>query len=259
MKIKLLPSSFDEKGEASPEQHLTCYLLDDRVALDAGSLSLTFGQGHRRLVRDIIITHPHLDHTAGLPFFIDDLFEALQEPVRVHGTEEAIDALEDHIFNWKTYPRFSEIQNNHGRVMEYHPFKIREEFQVAHLKIKAIPVNHQVPTVGLIISDGKSTIALSSDTAETDEFWQALNNEPKLDALLVESSFPNELEDLARSSYHLTPRLLKSELAKLKHQTRVLAVHLKPAYYEQTRKELDELGLANLEVMRTSEDYLFGA
>ena len=255
MKIKLLPSSFNEKGGASPEQHLTCYLLDDVVALDAGSLSLTFGLGHRRLVRDIIITHPHLDHTAGLPFFIDDLFETLQEPVRIHGTGQAIEALENHIFNWETYPRFSEIQNRYGKVMEYHPFNVREEFEVAHLRIKAIPVNHQVPTVGLIISDGKSTVALSSDTAETDEFWQALNAEPKLDALLVESSFPNELEELAHASYHLTPKLLKSELAKLKHQTRVLAVHLKPAYYEQTQKELSELGLPNLEVMRTSEDY----
>jgi len=55
MKIKLLPSSFDEKGAASPEQHLTCYLVDDRVALDAGSLSLTFGQGHRRLVHQKLV------------------------------------------------------------------------------------------------------------------------------------------------------------------------------------------------------------
>jgi ribonuclease BN (tRNA processing enzyme) len=259
MKIRLLPSSFNEKGVASPEQHLTCYLVDDAVALDAGSLSLTFGQGHRRQVRDIIITHPHLDHTAGLPFFIDDLFEALQEPVRVHGTEEALGALEKHIFNWVTYPQFSEIKNHFGNVMEYHPFKVREEFQVAHLRVKAVPVNHQVPTVGLIVSDGRSTIALSSDTAETDEFWQVLNDEPRLDALLVESSFPNELEQLARNSYHLTPNMLKSELAKLKHDTRVLAVHLKPAYYQQTFKELQELGLANLEVMRASEDYLVGA
>ncbi len=234
---------------------MTCYVLDERVALDAGSLALTVGQGHRRSVRDIIITHPHLDHAAGLPFFIDDLFETLQEPVRVYGTRESIETLEKHIFNWEIYPRFSEIQNRYGKVMEYFPFNIREEFQVAHFRIKAIPVNHQVPTVGLIISDGKCTMALSSDTAETDEFWQALNEEQKLDALLVEASFPNELEELAHASYHLTPKMLKSELAKLKHETRVLAVHLKPAYYRQTCDELNELGLANLEVMKTGVEY----
>jgi len=234
---------------------LTCYVLDDLVALDAGSLALTVGQGHRKSVRDIIITHPHLDHVAGLPFFIDDLFEELQAPVRVYGTREALETLEKHIFNWEIYPRFSEIQNRFGKVLEYFPFNIREEFEVAHFRIKAIPVNHQVPTVGLIISDGKSTIALSSDTAETDEFWHALNAEPKLDALLVESSFPNELEELAHASYHLTPKMLRSELAKLKHETRVLAVHLKPAYYQQTCNELKELGLPNLEVMKISEEY----
>jgi ribonuclease BN (tRNA processing enzyme) len=255
MKIRLLPSSFDANGSASPEQHLTCYLLDDLVALDAGSLSLTFGQGHREAVRDVIITHPHLDHCAGLPFFIDDLFEELREPVRVHGTEEALEKLEQHIFNWEIYPRFSEIENSYGKVLEYRPFKINEEFTLANYRIKAIPVNHQVPTVGLIISDGKSTIALSSDTAETDEFWQTLNREEKLDALLMESSFPNELEELAKASYHLTPNLLKSELAKLNHKTRVLAVHLKPAYYQQTFAELNALGLPELEVMKTAVDY----
>lgn len=255
MKIKLLPSSFDDKGFASPEQHLTCYVLDDRVALDAGSLALTVGQGHRGSVRDIVITHPHLDHCAGLPFFIDDLFEELREPVRVHGTQQALEALEKHIFNWEIYPRFSEIENSYGKVLEYRPFNVREEFAVGHLRIKAIPVNHQVPTVGLVISDGKSTIALSSDTAETDEFWQVLNEEEKLDALLVEASFPNELEELARASYHLTPKMLKSELEKLKHKTRVLAVHLKPTYYRQTAGELSELGLENLEVMKIGEDY----
>jgi ribonuclease BN (tRNA processing enzyme) len=255
MRIKLLPSSFDEKGCASPEQHLTCYLLDDCVALDAGSLAMAIGDLQRQLIRDVIITHPHLDHAAGLPFFIDDLFENLRAPVRVHGTNEAIEALEKHIFNWEIYPRFSEIQNRFGKVLEYFPFNIREEFKVAHFRIKAIPVNHQVPTVGLIISDGKSTVALSSDTAETEEFWQALNDEPKLDALLVESSFPNDLEELAHASFHLTPKMLKSELAKLKHETRVLAVHLKPAYYRQTCNELNELGLPNLEVMKISEDY----
>jgi ribonuclease BN (tRNA processing enzyme) len=255
MKIKLLPSSFDEKGFASPEQHLTCYVLNDRVALDAGSLALTVGQGHRESVRDIVITHPHLDHCAGLPFFIDDLFEELREPVRVHGTPQALEALEKHIFNWEIYPRFSEIENSYGKVLEYRPFNVREEFTVGDFRIKAIPVNHQVPTVGLVISDGKSTIALSSDTAETDEFWQVLNEKEKLDALLVEASFPNELEELARASYHLTPKMLKSELEKLKHKTRVLAVHLKPTYYRQTAGELSELGLENLEVMKIGEDY----
>jgi ribonuclease BN (tRNA processing enzyme) len=257
MKIKLLPSSFDENGSVSPEQHLTCYVLDDRLALDAGSLSLSLGLGHRKAVRDIIITHPHLDHAAGLPFFIDDLFDTLTEPVRVHGTAEALATLEEHIFNWRIYPRFSEIDNSFGKVMEYHPFNPREDFTVAGFRVKAIPVNHTVPTVGLIISDDTTTIALSSDTAETDEFWEALNSEPRLDALFIESSFPDEMQELAKTSYHLTPRLVKSELEKLRHQTKVFAVHIKPSYCARTCAQLAELGLPNLEIMRVGQDYTF--
>jgi hypothetical protein len=34
-----------------------------------------------------------------------------------------------------------------------------------------------------------------------------------------------------------------------------LAVHLKPAYYHQTKDELAELGIEKLEVMLASEDY----
>ena len=56
--------------------------------------------------------------------------------------------------------------------MEYVPFQLGQEFQVAHLKLTAIPVNHIVPTVGLLVSDGKATVAFSSDTAETEELWQ---------------------------------------------------------------------------------------
>ena len=47
------------------------------------------------------------------------------------------------------------------------PFEIGKEFKAAHLSVTAIPVNHIVPTVGLLVSDGDSTVAFSSDTAET--------------------------------------------------------------------------------------------
>ena len=38
-----------------------------------------------------------------------------------------------------------------------------------------MPVNHIVPTVGLVVSDGKKSVAFSSDTAETEEFWKIVN------------------------------------------------------------------------------------
>ena len=257
MKIQLLPSTFDTEGRATPEQRLSCYLIDDRVAVDAGSIALALTDAQRRRVRDIVVTHPHMDHVATLPIFIDDLFATLDEPVRVHATEEVIALLERDIFNWTLYPRFSELKNERGaRVLEYVPFRAGEEFTVAHLRLRAVAVNHIVPTVGLVVSDGQTVVAFSSDTAATEEFWQVVNNLPRVDALLVESSFPNSMARLAEVSGHLTPDALRRELGKLsRNGFDILAVHLKPAYRETLLGELAALDIPDLSVMEPGRDY----
>ena len=256
MKIQLLPSTFDSAGRATPEQRLTCFLIDDRVTVDAGSIALALNDGQRESVRDVIVTHPHMDHIASLPIFIDDLFGVLTEPVRVHATQEVIELLERDVFNWTVYPRFSELKNQHGPVMQYVPFKHGEAFKVAHLKVTAVPVNHIVPTVGLIVSDGEKTAAFSSDTYETEEFWQLVNATPHVDTLLIEASFPNSMAQLAEVSRHFTPATMAKELGKLNHNgLDILTVHLKPAYREELVKELEELGLPNLRVMEPGRTY----
>src|SRR5678816_2375775 len=175
VRIQLLPSTFDAQGVANLEQRLTCFLIDDCVAVDAGSIAIALTNEQRSKVRDIIVTHPHMDHIASLPIYIDDLYPALDQPIRVHATPEVIALLERDVFNWNVYPRFSDLKNEYGPVMEYVPIPSDGAFTVRHLKAIAVPVNHIVPTVGLILSDSETTVAFSSDTAETDEFWRVVN------------------------------------------------------------------------------------
>jgi ribonuclease BN (tRNA processing enzyme) len=256
VKIQLLPSTFAKDGCATPEQRLTCFLIDDCVTIDAGSIALAITDAQRRTIRDIIITHPHMDHIASLPIFIDDLFGSLEEPIRVHATQDVIDALEQDVFNWMVYPRFSELSNEHGPVMQYRPFRAGEEFEVAHLRITAVEVNHIVPTVGMLVSDGKTTVAFSSDTAETEDFWRLVNRTPQVDALLIEASFPNSMAKLAEVSRHFTPESLNRELRKLEHEgLDILTVHLKPAYRETMVKELLALGIPKLQIMEPGRVY----
>jgi ribonuclease BN (tRNA processing enzyme) len=256
VKIQLLPSTFDEQGRATPEQRLTCFLIDDRVTVDAGSIAIALSDEQRNSVRDVIVTHPHMDHIASLPIFIDDLFGFLESPIRIHATEEVINLLERDVFNWTVYPRFSELRNERGPVMEYVPFKVGVEFKVAHLTVTAVNVNHIVPTVGIIVADDKTTLAFSSDTAETEEFWQLVNRTPRIDALLIEASFPNSLAKLAEDSRHFTPESLRRELSKLNHHgIDILTVHLKPAYRETVVKELKALAIPKLNVMEIGRAY----
>ena len=256
MRIQLLPSTFDAQGVATLEQRLTCFLIDDCVAVDAGSIALALPNAQRSNVKDIIITHPHMDHIASLPIFIDDLYPSLQEPMRIYATEEVIGLLERDVFNWNVYPRFSDLKNDFGPVMEYVPIPIKKPFSVAHLTVVAVPVNHIVPTVGLVVSDGKRSVAFSSDTAETEDFWKILNQMKELDALLVEASFPNRMAKLADVSRHFTPASLEQELKKLTHNGMdIMAVHLKPSYRDEIVEQLNALNIPKLSVMEPGRVY----
>jgi ribonuclease BN (tRNA processing enzyme) len=160
------------------------------------------------------------------------------------------------VFNGTVYPPFQDFDNGRTRVMEFVPFRAGEEFRVAHLRVKAVPVTHIVPTVGLVVTDGEVTVAFSGDTAETEEFWHLLNDEPRLDALFIESSFPNSLAKLAATSGHLTPAALGEELRKLSHKDLdILAMHLKPSFRLQLVEELAALGVPRLSAMEPGREY----
>lgn len=258
MKIQLLPTTFDENGSATQQQHLCCLVINDNVTIDAGSLAMSVSEHQRSNIRDIILTHAHLDHIAGLPLFIDDLFATLESPIRIHGLQNVIDALEEHIFNWVIYPKFSALRNKYGKILSYHPFDPKTSFDVRDLNFKPIEVNHKVPTVGFVIKDSKSKIAISSDTSEMEKFWEILNAEDNLDALLIECAFPNELKDIADSSHHLTPKDLVKELAKFRHETcPIFVTNIKPRYREKVVAEINELNLKNVQILKLGVAYNF--
>lgn len=259
MKIKLLPTTFDFRGRASLKQHYSCFLLDDQIAVDAGgSLATATTSSQKKSIRDVILTHAHLDHIAGLPIFIDDLFLTLLEPIRVYALQEVINILEENLFNWKIFPRFSELTNKHGKVLKYCCFSPEKSFSVNHLEVKAIEVNHKVPSVGLLISDGRTKLAITGDTAETDRFWEVLNSENNLNAVLIECAFPNELTELARNSHHLTPKLLGNEVKKLKNKScPIYVINIKPMYRKKVVSEIKKLKDPRIQVLEVGKVYKF--
>ena len=255
VKLRLLPSSFEIDGAASPRQHLTCLLVNQTVAVDAGSLAMAVSDAERATIRDVVLTHAHLDHVAGLPLFIDDQFSELTEAVRIHATHEVIEILERDIFNWSVYPRFSELANSHGKVLDYRPFKQGESFKVGDLVFDAIEVNHKVPCSGFVVSDGPVSIAITGDTANMDRFWEAVSERP-ISALLIECAFPDELSELADMSHHLTPMALAKELEKFRQSDcDILVVNIKPSYRTTVLRELEELRIPNLSIMEVGREY----
>ncbi|MEO5858900.1 MAG: 3',5'-cyclic-nucleotide phosphodiesterase [Pyrinomonadaceae bacterium] len=255
MKLKLLPSSFDEDGAASPRQHLTCFVVNGSVAVDAGSLAMAVTPAERSAIKDIVITHAHLDHIAGLPLFIDDQFSELTEAVRIHATAEVIEVLERDVFNWSVYPKFSELENRNGKVMEYIPFVQGGTFKVGELLFESVEVNHRVPCSGFVISDDSCSIAITGDTANMDSFWSSLASR-RISALLIECAFPDELAELAEMSCHLTPSTLAAELEKFQDpESDVFIINIKPSYRESVLKEISSLAISRIKDLEVGRIY----
>lgn len=240
MKIQLLPS-WPETDKRT--QLLTSFLINDCLAIDAGNLGLALNADQREGVHDIVLTHSHMDHIALLPIFIDEVFARLPSALRVYALPETIRTLRECIFNDSVWPNFEKIPlpGSRSPALEFAALKPGTAVQIAGLSITAIPVNHTVPAAGMLVEDDHAAVIYSADTYLTDELWEVANATKQLKAIFVDVSFPNELEELARVSRHLTPQSLHSDLRKLKSNAEIHCVHIKTAYYDQVVRQLEAL------------------
>jgi cAMP phosphodiesterase len=240
LRIRLLPSS---AGRDSQLQCLTSFLIDNRVAVDGGSLGFALVPEEIGTIRDIIITHSHADHTASLPIYVAEAFSALTDPIVIYGSDEVIATLRKHVFNDHVWPDFEKIPlpTGKGPTVEFKELRAGEKIKVADLDVTPISVNHLVPTFGLMVEGDGVAVIFTSDTYSTDEIWQVAKANKGLRAVFVDVSFPNEMGQLAEVSKHLTPVLLAKELEKLDRAVEVYAVHIKPTHRDQVINELAEL------------------
>jgi cAMP phosphodiesterase len=254
LRVRLLPSSTAPDPQ---RQLLTTFLVDDSIAIDAGSLAFALTTEEMRRIRHILITHAHVDHTASLPIFISETFPALTAPVSVHATQEVIAALRRFVFNGDMWPDFTQIPlpNGRGPALEFCPVEPGTPFRLGDLKVTPIRVNHVVPTVGFVVEGREAGFAITSDTYVTDEIWTAAGRLQTIKAIFVDVSYPNEMEDLAAASRHFTPRSLASDLRNLARDVPICVVHIKPAYREAVIRQLAELRDPRISVVEIGRSY----
>ncbi|BDU75359.1 MBL fold metallo-hydrolase [Mesoterricola sediminis] len=228
-------------GEAEGHR-LTGLLVDGVVAIDAGSLTQALTLEEQVGIRQIFITHSHLDHICTLPFYTKNIFGHTDVPVEIHALPETLDALRRHLFNDEIWPDFSVIPSPDNPIIRFSEIEPGRVYEVEGLRVTPVPVNHLVPTVGYLVEDGRSAFAFTSDTAETDRIYAAANAAPDLRLFITECSFPNAQDWLADASKHLTPRKLARELAKLRRDVPVGIYHLTPGDRAVMLPELEALG-----------------
>jgi ribonuclease BN (tRNA processing enzyme) len=244
-------------GGESIDCRMTCLLINDGIALDAGSLSQVLSIERQRAVHSIVLSHSHMDHTSSLPFFIENVFGKLRDAVDIYASPAAIYALRKHLFNNDTWPDFTRLPNHLLPTLRFHELADEVPFVIDGVTFTPIPVNHLVPTHGYLIEQGESAILWSSDTGPTRRLWEVANGHTRLRAVCVDTSFDNSLQRIADLSLHLTPATLRTELLQLDRRLPILLHHLKPTCLKAVQEEVRRLQNPDLDFLEQGRVYHF--
>jgi ribonuclease BN (tRNA processing enzyme) len=235
MRIRILGCS----GGIGAGSRTSAMLIDDDVLLDAGTGIGDLSLGDLHSIRHVFLTHAHLDHIAGLPMLIDSIFsENVDVPVTVYGRRETLEAIQKHVFNWVIWPDFAELPNKEKPMLRYSPCNPGDTLMIGQRRFHAIDVDHSVPAIGYTVQNSGGVFAVSGDTKSNKTLWPVLNECVDLRALVIEVSFPNELEELATVAGHYCPRTMCSDLDLLNHDPDIWLTGMKPGEEERILRQV---------------------
>ena len=247
------------------ESNLSCYMLaaegtDDYVCLDAGTVYYGIKKAVdnglfskdalfvlRNDIKGYLISHPHLDHVAGL--IINSPADTNKN---IYGTASCLNVLQKDYFTWESWPNFADAGDK-PFLNKYH-YKTLEPLKETMLSntsmtVRAFKLSHSYPyeSSAFLINNHENFILYLGDTGadtvekthDLYELWQycsPLIKTKKLKAIFIEISFENEQPEKHLFG-HLTPRLLMNEMNVLSNlcgienlkEVPVVITHIKPS------------------------------
>lgn len=203
-------------------------LLDEDVLIDAGTGVGNLSVPELARIDHVFLTHSHLDHVTSVPFLLDTVSSSRDEPLTLHATQETIDILRAHLFNWKLWPDFSVIPDAERPALRYHALEVGKPVVLNGRSITALPAQHVVPAVGYCLDSGAASLVYTGDTTSNAALWRAVNGIANLRYLIIEAALSDGERDLALVSKHLCPSLLAEELKQLALFPEIYITHLKP-------------------------------
>ena len=253
MRIRVLGAH----GGSTPRHRQTSFLLGDALALDAGALTEALTLEEQGRLASVLLTHAHLDHTASLPFLVENVFGQAIRPVEIAAPDDVLLPLKAHLFNDAIWPDFSRLPDHHEPAVTFRTLTPGVPASVAGVSVTPIPVTHVVPAYGYVLDDGTTSVVFSGDTGPTEAIWVAARAARNLRAAFVECSFPDELAAIAEASKHLTPATLRAEVAKLPAGVPVFLYHMKPPTVDRLAAEVAAFGDARIRLLRDGEALVF--
>ena len=247
-------------GGQVPGHNLSSFLINDSLLVDAGSATSALGLKDQQKIKNVLITHVHLDHVLGLATIADNLYGNCNCTINVWGINDVISGLKSSLFNDTIWPDFTQITGGSQAwpVLSFHGMPEEEPMSIGESTVTAVRVNHIVPSVAFFIENQKKTLLHVGDTGPTEKVWAMARRKRNLRAVVLEASFPNRLQDVADMSRHLTPRTLAQEADKLKKPSvPILATHIKPQFREEIIAELKKLKGYRVKILKQGDSFVF--
>ena len=241
--IKVLGAS----GSLDKDNSCISFQLNDNTLIDAGNVVRILEERSIE-IDQVFLTHAHFDHILDIPFLIETYFDKRQKPLRILGLKETLETVKTDIFNNAIWPKFQEINRPEigYPLLSFHEIKMGEIIECGSLTVTAVSANHTEGSCGYLVSENGISCLITGDTYLNPDLVTTINANKNIKALMADTSFPSNMEVLAKKSKHLTPRLLKTILDQIDHSISVYPYHLKPAYQADITSELSSSGYQNL-------------
>jgi phosphoribosyl 1,2-cyclic phosphodiesterase len=225
----------------SKNTRLVSFLIDDVLAVDAGSLVSELAFKEQAKIKAILLSHGHYDHIRAVPAFA---FNNSDRTTKVIATPKTLEILSSHLIDGVVYPEFTSddsfLQKATIKLVPLEPFKPQN---IEGYEVIAVPMPHSLDSVGfeIISSDGK-TLFYTGDTGPgLSSIWE--NISPQL--VIADVTWPNSLSTAAKDAGHLCPKMLEKELAEFRrlkgYFPRVVIIHLSPQHEAEIEREVREV------------------
>lgn len=245
-------------GGETPRHRTCAFLLDGRVAIDAGSLTSGLEIAEQAKLQACLVSHAHLDHVRDLATLADNRCQLECPPLIVAATKPTLVQLQKYFFNNELWPDFTVIPSPSYPTVRFVELAPEVPQDVCGLMVSAVMVSHTIDCSGFIVDGGASSLSYSGDTGPTDRMWELLNEKKNLKACLMEVSFPDRHQRIATLSGHHTPRTLRADLQKYRaaQDLPTMLYHIKPLFQAEVERECAALPGLNLHVLKLDEHFI---
>ncbi|MBS0261320.1 MAG: metal-dependent hydrolase [Planctomycetes bacterium] len=217
MKIVLLGTGGYHPNE---RRHTACVMIPELgLIFDAGTSFFRVPQRMQTRELDIFLSHAHLDHIAGLTFFLVPMLKKQVDRVRVHSAPQYLEAVQKHLFSELVFP----ILPGFEYVELADRIPVGGAGVLTHCRL-----NHPGGSLGYRIDWPGKSLAYITDTIADRTYIDFIRG---VDLLIHECNFPDGHLTLATESGHSYATAV-GETAREAGVGRLVVAHIDPQHPE---------------------------